>query len=111
MAPKEDLLWQDPIPEVDFELINGNDVEQLKVAILDSGLSVPQLVRTAWASASSFRGTDMRGGANGARIALEPQVNWKRTTRLSLRKVLDKLKDVQEDFNDELSGEQVRVFG
>lgn len=106
MAPQEDLLWQDPIPEVDFELINENDVEQLKVAILDSGLSVPQLVRTAWASASSFRGTDMRGGANGARIALEPQVNWEANNPAELKKVLDTLKDVQEDFNDELSGDK-----
>ena len=106
MAPQEDLLWQDPIPEVDFELINETDVEQLKVAILDSGLSVPQLVRTAWASASSFRGTDMRGGANGARIALEPQMNWEANNPAELKKVLDTLKGVQEDFNDELSGDK-----
>ncbi|RUO73104.1 catalase/peroxidase HPI [Idiomarina ramblicola] len=106
MAPQEDLLWQDPIPEVDFELINDNDVDQLKAVILDSGLSVPQLVRTAWASASSFRGTDMRGGANGARIALEPQVNWEANNPTELKKALNTLKGIQEDFNDELSGDK-----
>ncbi len=106
MAPQEDLLWQDPIPEVDFELINDGEIEQLKAVILKSGLSVPQLVRTAWASASSFRGTDMRGGANGARIALEPQVSWEANNPTELKKALNTLKGVQEDFNDELSGDK-----
>ncbi|MCK7458418.1 catalase/peroxidase HPI [Idiomarina aminovorans] len=106
MAPEEDLLWQDPIPDVDFELINNSEIEQLKTVILESGLSVPQLVRTAWASASSFRGTDRRGGANGARIALEPQVNWEANNPVELKKALNTLKGVQEDFNDELPGDK-----
>ncbi|KTG23559.1 peroxidase [Idiomarina sp. WRN-38] len=106
MAPTEDLIWQDPIPDVDFELIDSNDVAELKEALLDSGLTVQQLVRTAWASASSFRGTDMRGGANGARIALEPQINWEANNPEELKDVLATLKEVHEDFNDDLSGDK-----
>ncbi len=104
MAPTEDLIWQDPIPDADFELIDSNDVAELKEALLDSGLTIQQLVRTAWASASSFRGTDMRGGANGARIALEPQINWEANNPAELKKVLATLKEVHKDFNDDLSG-------
>jgi catalase-peroxidase len=106
MAPTEDLIWQDPIPDADFELIDSNDVAELKEALLDSGLTVQQLVRTAWASASSFRGTDMRGGANGARIALEPQINWEANNPEELKDVLATLKEVHEDFNDDLSGDK-----
>lgn len=106
MAPTDDLIWQDPIPDVDFELIDSNDVAELKEALLDSGLTVQQLVRTAWASASSFRGTDMRGGANGARIALEPQINWEANNPTELKDVLATLKEVHEDFNDDLSGDK-----
>ena len=75
-APTEDMIWQDPVPPVDFELINEQDIAELKRTILSSGLSVAQLVSTAWASASTFRGSDKRGGANGARIRLEPQKDW-----------------------------------
>jgi catalase-peroxidase len=106
MAPTEDLIWQDPIPDADFELIDSNDVAELKEALLDSGLTIQQLVRTAWASASSFRGTDMRGGANGARIALEPQINWEANNPEELKEVLVTLKEVHEDFNDDLSGDK-----
>ncbi|MTJ02804.1 catalase/peroxidase HPI [Idiomarina piscisalsi] len=106
MAPTEDLIWQDPIPDADFELIDSNDVAELKEALLDSGLTIQQLVRTAWASASSFRGTDMRGGANGARIALEPQINWEANNPEELKEVLATLKEVHEDFNDDLSGDK-----
>ena len=106
MAPTEDLIWQDPIPDADFELIDSNDVAELKEALLDSGPTIQQLVRTAWASASSFRGTDMRGGANGARIALEPQINWEANNPEELKEVLATLKEVHEDFNDDLSGDK-----
>ena len=75
-VPAEALLWQDPIPEVDHPLIGDRDIEKLKAEILDSGLTVPELVRTAWAAAASYRGTDMRGGANGARLRLAPQKDW-----------------------------------
>lgn len=75
-VPADTFIWQDPVPAVDHALIDANDAAALKADILKSGLTVPQLVRTAWASAASFRGTDLRGGANGARIRLEPQKNW-----------------------------------
>ena len=104
LAPQEDLIWQDPIPAVDYKLIDARDVAKLKSEILKSGLTVPQLVRTAWASASSFRGTDMRGGANGARIRLEPQSNWPVNNPKELAKVLTKLERIQGDFNRKLSG-------
>lgn len=103
-VPDEVLMWQDPIPEVDYKLIDNGDIENLKEAILDSGLSVSELVRTAWAAASSYRGTDMRGGANGARIRLEPQRNWAVNNPEELSRVLAKLEAVQQDFNDDLSG-------
>ncbi|RUO77981.1 catalase/peroxidase HPI [Idiomarina seosinensis] len=106
MAPKEDLAWQDPIPEIDYQLIDDNDVSELKARILDSDLTIPELVRTAWAAASSFRATDMRGGANGARVALEPQVNWEANNPEELKRVLGVLKDIRTDFNDDLSGDK-----
>ncbi|RUO48475.1 catalase/peroxidase HPI [Pseudidiomarina donghaiensis] len=101
-SPKEPLIWQDPIPEVDYTLINDRDVANLKKKILDSGLSVSELVRTAWASAASFRGTDMRGGANGARIALAPQKDWAVNNPKELQKTLRTLEKVQKDFNRSL---------
>ena len=102
--PKEDLLWQDPLPAVDYKLLDESDVAKLKAKILASGLTIPQLVRTAWASASTFRGSDMRGGANGARIRLKPQKDWPVNNPAELSKVLAKLESIQKDFNGSLSG-------
>jgi catalase-peroxidase len=99
MAPKEVLIWQDPIPAVDHALIDAADIAQLKTRIQGSGLSTAELVRTAWASASSFRGTDMRGGANGARVRLAPQKDWAANDPAELAKVLAKLEAIQQDFN------------
>ena len=99
-----ELSWQDPIPTVDHALIDVQDAENLKAKILKSGLTIPELVRTAWASASSFRGSDMRGGANGARIRLEPQKNWEANSPEELGKVLRNLKEVRTDFNTKLGG-------
>ncbi len=98
-VPGEALIWQDPVPAVDYELIDADDIADLKAEILDSGLAGPQLVRTAWASASTFRGTDRRGGANGARISLEPQNTWAVNDPDELKKVLKKLKGIQKSFN------------
>ena len=98
-VPAEELIWQDPVPAVDHELINQDDVQQLKAQILDAGLSIPALVRTAWASAASFRGTDMRGGANGARIRLAPQNQWAANNPDELAEVLQALENVQTAFN------------
>jgi catalase-peroxidase len=103
-VPKEDLIWQDPIPVVDHELITDQDIAVLKAKILDSGLSVSQLVSTAWASASTFRGSDMRGGANGARIRLEPQKNWEVNNPGGLAAVLEILEGIQKEFNEAQSG-------
>ena len=103
-APTEELLWQDPVPTVTHALINANDVAKLKAEILDSGLSVAELVRTAWASASTFRGTDMRGGANGARVRLQPQSDWAVNNPQELDKVLARLERIQQDFNKAQSG-------
>jgi len=103
-APTEELLWQDPVPAVKHALIDANDVAKLKAEILDSGLSVAELVRTAWASASTFRGTDMRGGANGARIRLQPQSDWAVNNPQELDKVLARLERIQKDFNKAQSG-------
>ena len=99
-----ELSWQDPIPTVDHALIDAQDAENLKAKILKSGLTIPELVRTAWASASTFRGSDMRGGANGARIRLEPQKNWEANSPEELGKVLRNLKEVRTDFNTKLGG-------
>jgi catalase-peroxidase len=99
LAPKEELIWQDPVPAVDHALINSKDVEALKAKVLASGLSIPQLVTTAWASASTFRGSDKRGGANGARIRLAPQKNWEVNQPAGLAKVLSKLEAIRKEFN------------
>ncbi|MEL6302333.1 MAG: catalase/peroxidase HPI [Pseudomonadota bacterium] len=103
-VPEEVLLWQDPVPAVDHALITARDAEKLKTAILDSGLSVSDLVGTAWASAASFRGTDMRGGANGARIRLEPQRSWASNDPAIAANVIAKLEAIQSDFNRRARG-------
>ncbi len=105
-VPNEELLWQDPIPETNYAFINDDDINSLKNSILDSGLSVSQLVSTAWASASTYRGSDMRGGANGARIRLEPQKNWEVNNPSQLSKVLEKLEGIQKDFNENQTGDK-----
>jgi catalase-peroxidase len=98
-APAEDLIWQDPIPAVDHPLINAKDIADLKAKVLASGLSVSELVSTAWASASTFRGSDKRGGANGARIRLAPQKDWEVNQPTQLAKVLKTLEKIQSAFN------------
>ena len=108
-VPEEDLIWQDPIPVVDHELIDKNDIVVLKEKILASGLSIPQLVTTAWASASTFRGSDKRGGANGARIRLEPQKNWEVNQPDQLTMVLEKLEGIQKEFNSSQSGKKISM--
>ena len=99
LVPKETLIWQDPVPAVDHKLIGEQDVAALKAKILASGLSISQLVTTAWASAATFRGSDKRGGANGARIRLAPQKDWEANQPAELAKVLRKLEAIQKDFN------------
>ena len=103
-VPSEELIWQDPIPEVNHELVDNSDVDSLKSKILNSGLSVSELVSTAWASASTFRGSDKRGGANGARIRLAPQKDWAVNNPVQLQKVLSVLENIQNDFNNSQSG-------
>ena len=103
-VPKEDLIWQDPVPKADYQPISDADAAQLKSKILASGLTVPELVRTAWASASTFRGSDLRGGANGARIRFAPQKDWPANDPQELAKVLGKLESIQKNFNGSLSG-------
>jgi catalase-peroxidase len=103
-VPDEDLIWQDPIPAVDHELINEQDIEDLKGKILASGLSISELVSTAWASASTFRGSDKRGGANGARIRLAPQKDWEVNQPTQLKTVLQTLEGIQKEFNKAQSG-------
>ena len=102
-TPDEDLIWQDPVPAVDHDLVNAEDIATLKAAILASGLSVSELVSTAWASASTYRGSDMRGGANGGRIRLAPQKDWEANQPLQLENVLGKLEAVRKNFNDSQS--------
>jgi len=104
LVPKEPLLWQDPVPAVDHKLIGEQDIAALKAKILGSGLSISQLVTTAWASAASFRGSDKRGGANGARIRLAPQKDWEVNQPAELAKVLPKLEAIQKEFNASQSG-------
>ena len=107
-VPDEELIWQDPVPAVKGELVGGDDIADLKARILGSGLSVPQLVSAAWASASTFRGTDMRGGANGARIRLVPQDGWEVNVQAGVADVVAVLEQVQTDFNAQ-SGPQVSL--
>ena len=109
--PKETLIWQDPIPAVDHELIGEQDIAALKAKILASGLSVSQLVSTAWASASTFRGSDKRGGANGARIRLSPQKDWEVNQPAELKTVLQKLEAIQKEFGKKVSLADLIVLG
>ena len=102
--PAEELIWQDPVPAVDHELIDAPDIANLKGKILASGLSISELVSTAWASASTFRGSDKRGGANGARIRLAPQKDWQVNQPAQLAKVLKVLEGIQKEFNAAQSG-------
>ena len=104
--PKEELIWQDPIPTLNHKLIGKKNIAALKNKILDSGLSVSELVSTAWASASTFRGSDKRGGANGARIRLAPQKGWEVNQPEQLSKVIGVLKGVQDEFNDAHAGKK-----
>jgi catalase-peroxidase len=103
-VPDEELIWQDPVPAVDHPLVDDKDIAALKAKVLDSGLGVSELVSTAWAAASSFRGSDKRGGANGARIRLAPKKDWKANEPEQLAKVLGKLEGIQKDFNDKAGG-------
>ncbi|WP_324720533.1 catalase/peroxidase HPI [Salinimicrobium sp. HB62] len=103
-VPKEELIWQDPVPKVDHDLIEKDDIAELEKSIFASGLTVSQLVTTAWASASTFRNSDKRGGANGARIRLEPQRHWEVNNPPQLQEVLSKLEKVQQEFNEAQSG-------
>ena len=110
LVPKEQQLWQDPVPAVDHKLIDEQDAAALKAKILASGLSISQLVSTAWASAATFRGSDKRGGANGARIRLEPQKNWEVNQPAGLAKVIEKLEAIQKEFNTaQSSGKKVSL--
>ena len=104
LVPQEDLLWQDPLPPLDHALVEAVDIAALKKQVLESGLSVPQLVKAAWASASTFRGSDMRGGANGARVRLAPQKDWEANDPAELAKVLSVLEGIQQRFNAGAAG-------
>jgi len=103
-VPKEELIWQDPVPKVDHPLVDDKDVASLKAKIVDSGLSIPELVGTAWAAASTFRGSDKRGGANGARIRLAPQKDWEANQPAQLAKVLKTLEGIPGEFNKTAPG-------
>lgn len=109
LVPKEDLIWQDPVPAVDHKLADDADVAALKAKVLASGLSIAQLVRTAWASASTYRKSDKRGGANGARIRLEPHRNWEANNPAELNTVLEKLENIQRSFNDAGNGKKISL--
>ncbi|REG86581.1 catalase-peroxidase [Marinomonas pollencensis] len=109
-VPAEELIWQDPVPAVEHELVNEQDVAQLKAKVLESGLTVAQLVSTAWASASTYRGSDMRGGANGARIRLAPQKDWAVNEPKQLAKVLATLETIRSEFNaEQANGKQISL--
>jgi len=108
-VPQEVLIWQDPIPPVDHELIGDSDITSLKKKILDSGLSGPELIRTAWAAAASFRGTDLRGGANGGRLRLAPQKDWAVNNPKEVAKVMGRLEKIQKDFNKQSGARKVSI--
>jgi len=108
-VPKEELIWQDPIPAVNHDLVDAKDIETIKAEILKSGLTISEMVSTAWASASTFRGTDKRGGANGARIRLLPQRNWEVNNPTQLEKVLKSLEKIQSDFNSKSSKKKISM--
>jgi len=108
-VPAEEFIWQDPIPVADYKMINASDITSLKTSILNSGLTVPELVTTAWASASTFRGSDRKGGANGARIRLEPQRNWEVNNPAQLNKVLVQLEAIQSAFNAKSGDRKVSI--
>ena len=108
-APKEDLIWQDPIPALNHALINQKDIDKLKTEILKSDLTISELVSTAWASASTYRGSDRRGGANGARIRLLPQRNWEVNNPKQLNKVLTKLEEIQKSYNEKSKSKKVSM--
>ncbi len=108
-APSEDLIWQDPIPAVNHTLINEQDIAALKTSLLNSGLSISEMVSTAWASASTYRGSDRRGGANGARIRLAPQRDWEVNNPKQLQKVLRVLEEIQGDFNEKSTNKKVSL--
>lgn len=108
-VPKEELIWQDPIPTVGYKLADNNDIQQLKKDILNSGLSISQLVSTAWASASTFRGSDKRGGANGGRLRLEPQKSWKVNNPEELEKILGILEGIQKNYNSNNDLKQISM--
>jgi catalase-peroxidase len=108
-VPGEDLIWQDPLPKADYKAIDADDIVTLKEKIIASGLTVPELVRTAWAAAASFRGTDMRGGANGARLRLAPQKDWEVNNPMELSRVLPRLESIQNEFNNSKSGTKVSL--
>ena len=108
-APTEDLIWQDPIPAVNHTLINDQDIVALKTSLLNSGLSISEMVSTAWASASTYRGSDRRGGANGARIRLAPQKDWEVNNPEQLQKVLGVLEEIQGDFNEKSANRKVSL--
>ncbi len=109
LVPSDQLIWQDPVPEADYELINSRDISRLKSSILESDLTTAELVRTAWASASTFRGTDFRGGANGARLRLAPQKDWEVNNPAEVEKVIAVLEEIQNDFNGGRSRRKVSL--
>jgi len=109
LVPAEDLIWQDPVPAADYKHADEADVAALKAKVLASGLSIPQLVRTAWSSASTYRNSDKRGGANGARIRLAPQKNWEANNPAELSKVLEQLEGIQKQFNDAGNGKKISI--
>ncbi len=106
-VPKEDLIWQDPLPRLSYKQVDTKDIATLKAKILASGLTGPELIRTAWASAATFRGTDMRGGANGARLRLAPQKDWEVNNPAELTKVLGRLEEIQKSFNAQAGGKKM----
>ena len=108
-VPTEELIWQDPLPEADYDMISDEDIDSLKRKILDSGISTSQLVTTAWASASTYRDSDKRGGANGARIRLKPQRHWEVNNPPQLQKAINMYEDIQRDFNENNSGKKVSM--